>query len=68
MEKSVKLKVVEDYHGRVEYTAGQVIDVTPEMALWLRTDAPGCFSVVVEEAKEIPAPPKDKMVHKAKNK
>lgn len=70
MAENVTLKIVEDYHGRVEYAAGQVITVSAETAEWLLADAPGCFELArpVVHIDEIPVPPKDKMVHEAKNK
>jgi hypothetical protein len=45
----MQLRVVSQYVNRnVGYQPGQIIDVSPEEAVWLMTDAPSCFEEVVE--------------------
>jgi hypothetical protein len=80
MAESVRLKVISPYKNRdTQYEIDQVITVSAETAEWLMRDASGCFKFVdlfehltdeipVVHIDEIPVPPKDKMIHKAKNK
>ena len=66
----MKLYVLNDYKNRqLSYSAGQEIEVDPEMASFLLADAPGCFSdepPVIEKA--LDEPPKDKAVKRAPRK
>lgn len=66
----MKLYVLNDYKNRqLSYSAGDEIEVDPEMASYLFADAPGCFS---EEppvvGKALDAPPKNKQVRRAPRK
>lgn len=52
MGSGVKLRVLSRYrNGSVDWSAGSVIEVTPEIAAFLKDDSPGSF--VTEE--ETPA-------------
>ena len=72
MSTTVKLNVVQPYRNReVSYPAGQVIEVSTELAAWLMADAPGCFEPEVKpkaveappvNKKAVELPPVDKMV------
>ena len=66
----MKLYVLSDYRNRqLSYSAGQEIEVDPEMASYLFADAPGCFSdepPVVEKA--LDEPPTNKQVRRAPRK
>jgi hypothetical protein len=69
-----KLKVLQNYRMRdLEYKAGDVIDVSETMAVWLKSDAPEAFAEVEAPALVVAAPaqaaldepPADKMVKRA---
>lgn len=66
----MKLKVIGRYRSRaVEYTAGDVIEVSEAEAKLLLADAPGCFEVAGEvHVEALDAPPKDKMLRPPKRK
>ena len=54
------LYVLADYSSKKEnYKAGDVIEVSPQKALWLKTDSPGTFS---RSAPVVEKPPKDKAI------
>ena len=50
-----KLKVLSKYANgslNVSYAAGDEIEVSPQMAQYLKVDAPGCFEDVKTEVKQ----------------
>ena len=64
----MKLYVLSDYKNRqLSYSAGDEIEVDPEVASYLFADAPGCFSEV-PHPKAMDEPPKDKAVKRAPRK
>lgn len=53
----VKLKVKHDYKNGprgFDWKAGQTIEVEPDVAHWLKVDAPGVFETVKPPAKRKP--------------
>jgi hypothetical protein len=67
-----KLRCLQHYDNApygLHYKPGQVFEASPELRLWLSTDAPGIFEDYAPEAakevKEVAAPPRDKAVKRA---
>lgn len=49
-----------------QWSAGDTADFDDETAAWLGRDEPGCMEPVTD-AREVKAPPADRMIHKARN-
>jgi hypothetical protein len=68
----MKLRVLVDYQCRNNrYFAGQILQVDDEYGAWLQRDCSGCFERAdqpKEEARDVSAPPKDKMMRRSKTK
>ena len=66
----MKLYVLSDYKNRqLSYTAGDEIEVDPEVANYLIADSPGSFSYEPPKAeKAVDEPPADKQVKRAPRK
>jgi hypothetical protein len=71
MDKKLRaLAAYENGPRGLHYKAGDEFEATPQLALFLMADAPGCFEPVVEvvDVKAVASPPVDKMVRTPKGK
>jgi len=69
----VTLRVLSDYRSRdLAYSNGQILLVDDVLGAWLLRDSPGSFQLLepadTTEARDVSAPPKDKMMRRSKTK